>query len=234
MKRLAVLAWLLIATCAVGQAVPLEISGDTVTVVRTLPCKVTAPAGADVYIWSHPSSIKSSEDDNVLTITAAPAGEVVIKVQTLTVDWAAKKTIRARGTITLVVGKLPDPGPGPPDPLLPDDPLLGGLRAAYGADTSATKEADARKLAAVWRSAAGEDFLKKAGTWRNLLSDMSAAAEAQLPGRLKPIRSALSAELKSLVPDLESKVTNGGGEAARKILLRFAGLLDSLTTKRGK
>lgn len=126
-RRLSALALLLcLALPAVGQkkAIPLDVQGDTVVVVRSFPCKVVAPPGADLYVWRVPAGVKATDDEHTLTITAAPEGTHAVTVQTVTtnfelIDGKVKKTVaKDRGQIDVVVGKLP--GPTPPDPPPPD------------------------------------------------------------------------------------------------------------------
>jgi hypothetical protein len=103
------------------RAVKLEISGDTVIVVRSFPCQVIAPPGADVYFWSYSDALKCRAIDNVLTITAAPNGTYTVSVTSLTVkidfDKKTYEKIKDAGETTVVIGgvKPPDP-PTPPDP----------------------------------------------------------------------------------------------------------------------
>ena len=216
---------------ASGQSVNLQIEGETTIVVKKLPFTITAPTGYRSYRWTHPSSVKSKKNKNVITITSAPPGEITVEVAAFKINDRKDDIDEIEGAITFSVGTAPVPPPPGPDPEPwppePDDPLLGSLRAAYGADMSTTKATDARKLAAVWRAAADDAYLKRAGTWQNLLADMHTAAESQIAGKLKPIRSALSAEAKTLVA-LDEKTTNGGSVKAKALLLRFAGLLEAM------
>lgn len=134
---------LLLACCAIAappKAVPLEVVGDTITVVRSFPCKVIAAKGADIYVWQFPDGVKASETaDGVLTVTSAPKGTHRVTVTSLTFayDETTKKWVKSRdtGETAIVVGDVPvPPGPGPdPDPTPPtpkDVPFAGmsGLR----------------------------------------------------------------------------------------------------------
>lgn len=111
------------------KAVPLKVDGNTITFVKSFPVTVTAPAGADFYIWSYPDGVKAFSADNVLTITAAPNGTHRINVISLTlkIDFEAKKVekIKDTGTTEINVG-APEP-PRPPDPPTPPVPV-GALR----------------------------------------------------------------------------------------------------------
>lgn len=131
----ALLLVLALAGAAMGQkkAIPLKVEGDTVVVVRSFPCKVVAEPGADLYVWRVPPGVKATDDENTLTITAAPEGVHSVTVQTVTtnfelIDGKVKKTvIKDRGVIDVAVGKVPgptppgpDPDPKPPDPKPPE------------------------------------------------------------------------------------------------------------------
>lgn len=112
------------------RTVALEVSGDTVVVVKSFPCKVTAPAGHDLYFWSFPDAVKATQDDNVLTVTAAPRGESRVSVNMVTIDFVTddkgktKKVVtKESGEATLTVGDVPQPvPPTPPVPPAPPQP----------------------------------------------------------------------------------------------------------------
>ena len=114
---------LLLATSVHAESVPLTIGGDTVTVVKKLPFTVTVPAQKNaLYFWTHPSTVKSEENRNVLTITSAPLGEISVKVKVITYDKATDDFVETTGQITFVVGAVP-PGQDPPDPPTPPTPV---------------------------------------------------------------------------------------------------------------
>lgn len=124
MKRLlACLALALVPALGLAQkkAVPLVIQGDTVVVVKSLPCKVAAQVQADFYLWSFPESVQASETaDGVLEITRAPKGTFRVKVVTAKFDFDQKKVIKDSGYIDVNYGGTPDPTPPvPPDPPVP-------------------------------------------------------------------------------------------------------------------
>ena len=171
------------------KAVPLVVSGDTVVVVKTLPCKVTAPAGADLYFWSLPPGVAGTAEDGVLTVTAAPAGDSTIGVTsvtiTITVDKATgavtKTVAKDKGTVVLTNGLTPPPPPPP----VPPAPLTASLQAAYAAETSPTKAADVKLLAALYRgamAAAAADPAVK--TYGDLLTKMHNAKVAMIAGKV--------------------------------------------------
>lgn len=106
-----------------AQNIPLEIQGETVTVVKKLPFTVLAPTGHDVYFWDVPSNVKwstSGEAGNSILVTEAPAGEVTVRVKFIKIDWANKKLGQRFGTTTFIVGTAPVPPPPTPDPPKPD------------------------------------------------------------------------------------------------------------------
>lgn len=113
------------------KSVPLKVEGDTVTIVKSLPCTVTAAPGHDVYVWGWPDGVKASSVDNVLTITEAPKGEVRITVVAFTIDFTydeatkkiTKKVIRDTGVVVVNIGAPAPPGPKPPDPTPADLPF---------------------------------------------------------------------------------------------------------------
>lgn len=121
---------LVLALTAMGgppRAVPLDVSGDTVRIIRKFPIVITAAKGGDDYNWVYPSSFEATEEGNVLTVTAAPKGTHKVKVRVLFIDYEKKKTTSDRGEVVVVVGDVtpgPGPGPTPPDPTpIPEGPM---------------------------------------------------------------------------------------------------------------
>lgn len=231
MRRFLPTLTLLLATGWLPAAdVPLSISGDTVTVVKSLPFKVTAAPGADVYIWNHPSSVKSSEDENVLTITEAPKGEVTVKIQTITIDWAAKKTVKARGSVTFVVGAVPpgpgpDPGPTPPDPT-PVPPLVKALRDAYAAETDAEKSSRLKALAGLYATAAEQVTQQKPATMGAVWKAIEAGAKAAgVNGKILRVQTVVQGEWKRL----PTKSTDALDDTKRALVVSvFSEVADAL------
>lgn len=97
----------------------LEVFGDVVQVVRSLPVEIRAPAGADLYLWKHASTIEADEEGEALTIRKAPQGSVRIAVQILRIDWEAKRFRTETLALELLVGSAPAPDPAPPGPSPP-------------------------------------------------------------------------------------------------------------------
>lgn len=158
--RYAVFALLLLACPAWAtpkKVIPLVIAGDTVVVVKSLPCTVTAPAGADLYFWTLPTGVVGTTDDNVLTVTDAPFGDSAITVLavtiTITVDAkgvVTKTTTKDNGSVVLTNGVVPPPPP------VPADPLTAAFQAAYALDTDANKATSLVFLAGVYKGLAGQ------------------------------------------------------------------------------
>jgi hypothetical protein len=97
----------------------LTVDGKYTLVVTELPFKVLAPAGADLYFWRVPAGWTVSDNGDSLTVMAAPAGAATVGLQTATIDWAGKKTVRGNYSLAVAVGGTPPPqppGPGPQPP----------------------------------------------------------------------------------------------------------------------
>jgi hypothetical protein len=125
------------AAPAWAQDVPLKIDGGNVktvkveqtviqyvdrTLVTTFPFRVQAPEGGVIYSWDFPVGVTARRRGNVLEVTAAPKGELIISVDYAVVDFEKKKTTNHHGEVTLYVGEVVPPGPKPPDPKPPDPP----------------------------------------------------------------------------------------------------------------
>jgi len=139
---LALTLCLLLAAAAPAQkkTVPLSIQGDTYLVVKAVPFKVVAPAGATDYTWSVPVGVESTDSDNVLTVTKAPVGQFVIKIKMTTIDFDAKKVTKDTGEVTITLGGVQPPTPGPtpgPGPTPSDVPIAGdGFRVLIVEDAA--------------------------------------------------------------------------------------------------
>lgn len=185
------------------KAVPLETKGDTITVVRSFPVTITAPAGADFYLWSYPDGFKAEAADNALTITAAPQGTHKIKVMSVSVviDFEKKtKTVnKDTGETEIVVGtpKVPDP-PTPPPPAGLAKALKDACAASPG--TAAEKADHMGKLASLYRKA--PDILDKLTTSGQLQTALIEARRL-LPvpdTALLPVRKVIADELAKVLP----------------------------------
>jgi hypothetical protein len=97
----------------------LTVDGKYTLTVTEMPFRVVAPAGADLYFWRVPVGWTVSDNGDSLTVTAAPAGAATVGLQTVTIDWAGKKTVRGNYSLSVAVGGTPPPqppGPGPQPP----------------------------------------------------------------------------------------------------------------------
>lgn len=116
----------IVLAAAPPKAIQLKVEGNTVTVVKSFPVTVTAPEGADFYIWQYPDSFKASSLDSVLTVTGAPNGTYKVSVVSVTINieqddkGKIKKTVvKDKGEVSIVIGSAPGPDPQPdpgPDP----------------------------------------------------------------------------------------------------------------------
>lgn len=131
------------------KAVPLKVEGDTVVIIKSLPCTITAPLGADLYSWQYPSGVEATAVENVLKITKASNGNHKISVTSVTIeidfDKKSKKVIRDTGETTITIGSLPKP-PDPPEPPTPDISEL----AKVFRDAAAGDKDNLKRLAAFY------------------------------------------------------------------------------------
>lgn len=218
-----------VAWAAPPRAVKLEVTGDTVTVVRSFPVRVTAAPGADIYVWQFPDGVRGEAVDGVLTVTAAPKGTHRVTVTSLTFvfDDAAKKwnKVRDTGEATIVVGDVPaPPGPGPgPNPPAPADPLVQELKAAFLADAGAKKAEHLAALAALYRQAAAMD-LGGVKTAADLFGKLQAASRALLPAdALRPVRSVTGRELAAVLPSRPDETLTDAHKSAFAALAKRLG-----------
>lgn len=135
--------------------VTLDVTGDTVTVIRSFPVTVTAPAGASGYAWLYPSAIVASRDRNVLTIKSAPKGEHRIVFTSFTVDFDKKTVTENEGELTVTVGEVapappgPGPTPAPPTPTPPSPAPMPATNLRVLFVTESSKTLPSGKLAAM-------------------------------------------------------------------------------------
>jgi hypothetical protein len=177
MGRFAAILLLAFASQTPAQDVALQIKGDVEIVkvtrlvplvedreiIKKLPFDVLAPKDADGYWWTVPAGVTANDKGDALEITAAPNGELTIKikVQTITFDidfekkTVKKKTTFTFGSRTLNIGAIPPvPPPPPPPPPPPDTPLYKSLKSAYDADLDLDKSAKILKFADILDGAA--------------------------------------------------------------------------------
>jgi hypothetical protein len=229
------LRWALTLGGLIALAGPLSgevrITGETkVPRDRMVRLGVEGATDAASFMWDvAPEELADIEEhvDGRLLFTGPP-GTYRVKVRAQWIKEGKIITQTARATVV-----IEESGPTPPVPPPPvDDPLLAPVRTAFQQETSATRVADMLELAAIWRSAASDDYLKKAGTWKNLLSDLHGATEIRIKDRLKAVRATLAAETKRLVPDLSVNLANGESKKAGALLLRFARVLETVASGR--
>jgi hypothetical protein len=177
------------------KAVPLKIIGETVLIVKALPFKVIAPEGAGDYTWVMPGGVEGSEDDNVLTVTKAPAGVFVIRVKMMTIDFELKKIRKETGEVTVTLGEVPDPKP-PPDP---STALQKAVKDAFTKESVADKKLLVLALAEVYGQASGHVTKETAKTYGQLFTIMTAGVEAAgVKGKLPNIKGAIEANTSML------------------------------------
>lgn len=118
-----------------SQEVPLTLKGNVVvvkrdkvvvisedhTVVQSLPFSVTSPALDGLHFWTYPPGVVATDKGNLLEITVAPKGDMVISLKVITADWDNKKFVTKFGSLNFSVGIDP-PVPIPPDPPKPPTP----------------------------------------------------------------------------------------------------------------
>jgi hypothetical protein len=115
-------------TAAHADNLPLKVTGDTVTVVRSFPVTITAPEGKGAVKWRLPDGVKGMPDPSrkhVLTLTAAPKGTHVITLERYRHDKEKDDIVIDEGQTTIVVGDVPGPAPEPgptPTPIPPPTP----------------------------------------------------------------------------------------------------------------
>jgi hypothetical protein len=115
---------LLLLPLLIGGAgdISFDVKGDVVQVIKSAPFEVIISEPGDLFFWTLPAGVKASEENNILKVTSAPVGEVILQVRVVKIDWEAKRVNQKSGTIKLRVGALPD---DPDDPDKPDPPPTG-------------------------------------------------------------------------------------------------------------
>lgn len=211
LSALILAAVLCLPVVAQKKAVPLVIDGETVLVVKSVPFKVIAPPGADDYTWTYPNSVEAQPLDNVLTVSKCPAGEFIVVVRTIKIDFDQKKVIKENGAITVVFGKGPDPGPGP------DTPLAKALKDAFSQETATDKATLARKLGAVYAEGAKAAQMGSAKTVGQLFKAMEAGAVAGgVVGKLPRLSMVIAGHCKAL----PSKSSTAIDDSNRDLIVR--------------
>lgn len=225
MKRAILTLVLAIGVCCCAfslvRSAPLKVEGDTILIVKTLPCNVIAPEGADLYQWSYPDSLKVTIQDNVLTISNAPKGthRVSVLMITLVVDFdkKSKKVTKESSSVEVNIGDIPKPAP---DPLPPKDPLVKALKLAYDSETSGDKEKHMKALAAVYEEAGKmtNDEWKPIKTVAQLYSVLITVSRKMLPIEALPlVRKVIGDELRKIFPSTDADITTETRDKAKSL-----------------
>jgi hypothetical protein len=140
MKRIiyAAIALLLFTSTTLAQSVDLSIKGDGVTVVKvdkvivvkedltvvkSFPFTVTAPAGAGLYFWTYPAGVQAADKGDVLEVVNAPKGAMTISVKSISAkldkDGKFIGFDTKFGSTSFAIGDVPLP-PDPKPPIPPD------------------------------------------------------------------------------------------------------------------
>ncbi len=114
--------------------------------------RVTAKAGAQLYVWTVPAKVSSDQKGNVVELRG-PAGKYKIGVVAIYVDFATQaiRTESSSVVVTLgAVGPVPDVPDNPPDPnpTIPDGKYkLGAAAYKWAASVPQAHRAKAKELA---------------------------------------------------------------------------------------
>lgn len=218
------LAQFMLAAMLAGQAAdpaPITVTASPDKPARGRMVKVRAKTDAKSPLWRVDGPAVDVEPDGTLLrfVTSGP-GVVTVRV------YAPAGDTVAEGVLAITVDGPPEPAPPPrPDP---NDPLLADLKAAYLAESSATKAADLAQLAAVYREAV--EFSKSADAAK--VSDLvakvrSIAARLVTAGALTGVRQRIAAELGKTFPH-DGPLTAESREAAAAAFARIAGALEAI------
>lgn len=113
---------LILPVHTLAQDIPLDIKGDTLVVVKSLPFTISAPDGFDLYDWTFPSTVNAIGKDGMLVVQNAPRGSITVALRATKIDWEKKKLTKQFGNVTFSVGVDPPLPPVPPVPPVPPDP----------------------------------------------------------------------------------------------------------------
>lgn len=175
----------------------LKITGANVKVVTVIdgtPFQIEAPKGGFGYQWAFPPTITATKKANVLEITAAPKGTIVVSCEWYVVDFD-KRTIESRAaSATFAVG---EPGPGPKPP----DSFTQSLIDAYKAEAGMNKAEVVSFFVSLYRQAAKEDaYDASLATLVDLYARLVAARKRKYGDDvILPMRKLIEAELNALI-----------------------------------
>ncbi len=193
-----------------SKALPLVVSGDVriITVVKSVPFKITAPADFTLFDWSYPDAVRATAEDNVLVVNQAPQGAFVVRVRMTLIDFEKKKVTRETAEVEVNYGGVVPPGPDPgpdPKPPTPDPPTPSpspipepGLRVLIVEDAKNRAKLPAAQFAILFDKSF-RDYLNsvcvpdgKVKAWRIWDAGVDATAEsAAWQGALKRDRKSL-------------------------------------------
>lgn len=180
-----------------------KIEGETkVKEHKLVRLSVPAPSGAGIIwdIW--PDGKADLEEDGAKLIFTGPPGEYTVKARVITIKDGKNIQIDSGKTVVTIEGVIP---PGPVTPPTPDpnaDPLYKDVLAAYNQEPVATRKADVKALAAVYRQVSknlgsSDSAIKTAG---DLFFVEVAARKAAIEERLPMVRAVTNAGVESLLP----------------------------------
>ena len=179
LPKLATFAALFLACLPASGQDQLSIKGAgvrTVTVVESLPFTIEAPKDAPKgsaifgHAWEFKrESVTATTRDNVLEVTSAAKGTVVVFCSWWVVDFAQQKVEKRTAFVTFAVG---DVGPKPPDP---KPPPISAKHLSFIGPTAATSD--------IVVDAGLRDYLKAAGVSVHVLSANDPAIDAS---KLRP------------------------------------------------
>lgn len=206
-------------------------AGTVYAPYRLIELKATGADPKAGYIWDvFPEDRADVRETPGAVILTGPPGDYLVKLRTVTVGPdGAIKIESARFPFTISgSGPTPPPPPPPPDPT---DPLLAGLRAAYGADPSPTKQADARLLAAILRESAAFADDPNILTYRAVSNAVAKVSNAKVPlPRLAAVRDIVRAEFERQFGANDATTLTAQSRAALKAqLLRCAALYEEVS-----
>jgi hypothetical protein len=173
--------------------------------VQTLPVRVEPPVNPKAqYRWKvldgpngKPLAGVTIEDDeaNVLVITAAPKGDVTVKVRVTTI--VAGEFDVKQWQVSFIVGSVVPPKP--PEP--PIDDFTKSLKALYDANNEPGKAASVAKLAAVWKDAQAIASNASLTTYGAMYAQIRLLGASKMqPQELVSIRTKVAEELDSKLP----------------------------------
>jgi hypothetical protein len=201
--------------------VPAEVRGPPATIVEV---RAETTGAAVKWVALTPGLSLRPTDNGRVLLVSGPAGRYDLLAYT-----AAGDVPSDPARCTVVLGD--PPGPKPPDPRPPTDPLRAKLKAALDADAApaATKREQAKDLAALYRAAARLARDSAVPTSGELLARVRDAARTLVgPDALKDVRRAAGDELSALLPT-DAPLTDPLRTSAAALFTKLASLLEELS-----